>query len=112
MAPCPDLFPAGCELAILRGDPAKPNADAVLRVPASYEFPAHAHSSAERMILIGGKLTVHYKGHPAATLDEGDYAFGPAELPHLATCVSTDPCVLFIAFEKPVDAMPFEGKIE
>jgi len=39
----------------------------------------------------------------------GEYAYGPAKLPHEATCTSTTPCVLFIAFEGPVDALAHAG---
>jgi hypothetical protein len=34
------------------------------------------------------------------------YAYGPAQHVHEAQCVSVDPCVLFIAFEQPIDATP------
>ena len=110
--PCPEIFPAGCEITVLHGDPAKPNADALLRIPAGYAIPAHSHTSAERMILVSGTLAVQYQGHPAATLRAGDYAYGPAGLAHTAICAPGAPCVLFIAFEQPVDALPFEGAIE
>ena len=108
-APCPDLFPQGCELAILHGDPAKPNADALLRVPAGYAIPLHTHSSAERMMLVSGRLEVQYQGSPASMLVPGTYAYGPANLPHRATCLAAEACVLFIAFERPVDALPSGG---
>lgn len=111
-APCPSVFPAGCELTVLRGDPAKPNADVMLRVPGGYAFPAHSHTSGERMILVGGELTVHYLGHSPAVLKPGSYAFGPPGLAHKASCAAGRPCVLFIAFEQPVDAMLFDGTIE
>lgn len=39
-------------------------------------------------------------------LRPGTYAYGPAHLPHVATCLSKEPCVLFIAFVEPVDAIP------
>lgn len=110
--PCPDIFPAGCEIALLHGDPAQPNADVFLRVPGGYVLPAHSHTSAERMVLVGGELNVRYQGAEATTLSAGEYAFGPAGLPHVADCQSTEACILFIAFEGPVDALPFEGAIE
>jgi quercetin dioxygenase-like cupin family protein len=104
--PCPEFMPAGCQLAVLHGDPSKPNADVVLRVPPKSSLPHHWHSSAERMVLISGELEVAYDGQPAATLKPGMYAYGPARLAHSATCQSTEPCALFIAFEGPVDAVP------
>jgi quercetin dioxygenase-like cupin family protein len=102
--PCPPIFPKGCEIAVLHGDPAKPNADVFLRVPGGYEIPTHSHTSAERMVLVAGQLRVQYKGSAAATLSPGQYAYGPSKLPHRANCLSRESCTLFIAFEGPVDA--------
>ncbi len=110
--PCPAPFPQGCELTVLHGDPAKPNADVLLRMPAGYAIPAHSHTSAERMILISGRLDVKYQGAAAATLAPGSYAFGPAGLPHRATCAPTSACTLFVAFEGPVDVQAFAGSVE
>jgi quercetin dioxygenase-like cupin family protein len=106
--PCPEIFPAGCEITVLHGDPAQPNTDIFLRVPGGYDIPAHRHTSAERMILISGELDVDYEGAPATTLTAGMYAYGPAGVPHRAACRGTTPCVLFIAFEGPVDGMAVE----
>jgi quercetin dioxygenase-like cupin family protein len=102
-------MPAGCALAVLHGDPSKPNADVVLKVPPKSNIPHHWHTSAERMVLISGELEVTYDGQKATTLTPGMYAFGPAKLPHSASCRGADPCVLFIAFEGPVDAVPTAG---
>ena len=38
----------------------------------------------------------------------GSYAYGPAQRPHVGSCVSAEPCLLFIAFEGPVDATPVD----
>jgi quercetin dioxygenase-like cupin family protein len=103
---CPPIFPAGCQIAVLHGDPAQPNADIFLRVPGGLELANHTHTSAERIILVTGELQVQYQGQSPATLRAGDYAYGPAGLPHTAKCLSQAPCTLFIAFEQPVDALP------
>jgi hypothetical protein len=104
--PCPAFMPAGCGLAVLHGDPVKPNADAFLRLPAKATIPEHWHTSAERMVLVAGELSVRYKGQPAVVLRPGMYAYGPAKLPHSASCGDSASCVLFIAFESAVDAVP------
>ncbi len=109
--PCPAPLPTGCELTALHGDPAKPNADVLLRIPGGYQIPPHRHSSAERMILVSGQLEVKYQGAAAATLNPGNYAYGPANLPHRATCIGTAQCQLFIAFEGPVDVVAVAGDI-
>lgn len=110
--PCPPIFPTGCEIAVLNGDPAKPNADVFLRVRGGQALPAHTHTSAERMVLVSGELRVRYKGVPAATLKPGMYAYGPAGLAHEAACAPGDPCTLFIAFEGPVDANAYAGDLD
>ncbi len=110
--PCPAIFPKGCQIAVLNGDPSKPNADVFLRVPSGYTIPAHSHTSAERMILVEGKLTVRYKGAAAAVLTPGRYAYGPASLPHEGRCAGGKRCTLFIAFEGPVDAIPYVGSLK
>jgi quercetin dioxygenase-like cupin family protein len=107
--PCPSFLPEGCRLAVLHGDPAKSNADVFFKVPAKSKLPLHWHSSAERMVLVAGELHVTYDGQEAAILIPGTYAYGPARRPHSGLCASTAPCVLFIAFESPVDAVPVEG---
>jgi quercetin dioxygenase-like cupin family protein len=104
--PCPAFMPSGCGLTVLHGDPAKPNADVFLRLPANAMIPEHWHTSAERMVLVAGELSVSYKGQAEVVLKPGMYAYGPAKLPHSASCVGSSTCVLFIAFESPVDAVP------
>ena len=108
--PCPPFLPAGCQIAVLNGEPAKPNADVFFKVPANSKLPKHWHSSAERMVLVAGELHVTYEGQKTAILKPGSYAYGPAKLAHSGECVSAVPCVLFIAFESPVDAVPVESK--
>jgi quercetin dioxygenase-like cupin family protein len=71
-------------------------------------LPRHWHTSAERMVLISGELHVTYDGNKTAVLKPGSYAYGPAKLPHTGQCTKAGPCVLFIAFESPVDAVPNE----
>lgn len=108
--PCPEFMPAGCEIAVVHGDPAKPNVDILFRVPAGAVIPPHKHTSAERMILLSGKLEVTYEGQETVTIRAGSYAYGPPGLPHDAYCLRGDDCVLFIAFEKPLDAIPLDDE--
>jgi quercetin dioxygenase-like cupin family protein len=110
--PCPAPLPTGCELTVLHGDPARPNADVMLRMPGGYVIPPHRHSSAERMVLVSGQMEVKYQGSAAATLNAGNYAYGPPNVPHRATCVGTAQCHLFVAFEGPVDVVAVEGSID
>jgi quercetin dioxygenase-like cupin family protein len=58
------------------------------------------------MVLLSGELHVSYEGQPTTIVRKGSYAYGPAQLPHEAYCADGDDCILFIAFESPVDAIP------
>ena len=110
-AACPPLFAQGCRIAVLRGDPAKPGADVFFQVPGGYAIVPHSHTSSERMVLLTGELEVTYQGRSPIVLQTGQYAYGPAKAPHAARCRSQDPCTLFIAFDLPVDAVPYDGKL-
>jgi hypothetical protein len=103
--PCPDIMPAGCQIAVLHGDPAKPNADVFLKLPGKAPFRKHRHSSAERIMLVAGELHVTYDGQKPEVVKAGSYAYGPAQRAHVGSCASAEPCLLFIAFEGPVDAI-------
>ena len=110
--PCPEFIPAGCRIAVLQGNPAEHNADIFFKLPPGTRVPHHWHTSAERMVLVSGELHVTYDGHETTVLRTGMYAYGPAKLPHKAYCAEGAPCVLFIAFEGPLDAVPVEGSAE
>jgi mannose-6-phosphate isomerase-like protein (cupin superfamily) len=107
--PCPPFIGEGCQIAVLHGDPSRPNADVFFKVPGDFHIPSHWHTSAERMVLVSGVMQVTYEGQDTVALRPGSYAYGPAKLAHDAYCEKGDPCVLFIAFESPVDAVATGG---
>lgn len=100
---CPEGLPKGCQLAVLNGDPAKPGSDVFLKLPAKSKVASHKHTSAERIVVVEGDMSLTYDGMKPATFKRGTYHYGPAGAVHEASCVSAQPCVLFISFEKPVD---------
>lgn len=102
--PCPAFMPDSCGLAILQGDPAKKNTDVLFRLRSGTTAPHHWHTSAERMVLLAGEMRVDYDDQQPVVLEQGHYAYGPPELPHVAVCQSAEDCVLFISFDEPVDA--------
>lgn len=110
--PCPPFLPQGCGIAVLHGNPAKDNLDVFFKVPGKATIPLHWHTSPERMVLVAGELHVTYDGQKSAVMKPGTYAYGPAKQHHKAYCASATPCVLFIAFESPLDAMPVDTKKE
>ena len=106
--PCPAFMPESCEIAVLNGPPSAPNADIFFKMAANTTVPTHSHTSVERMVLVSGEMEVTYDGHDPVVLESGTYAYGPSELPHDASCADGEDCILFIAFEEPIDAMPVE----
>jgi len=109
---CPPFMPEGCSIAVLHGDPAKRNLDILFKVPANSFIPNHWHHSAERMILLSGELQITYEGEKTQTMTKGMYAYGPSKKPHTAKCGKKEPCVIFIAFEEPLDAFPLVHKTD
>jgi len=103
--PCPDIFPSGCEVTVLSGDPAKGAADVYLRATPGTELKDHWHHSPEHVVLLKGKFSVTFEGGRAASLEQGAYTLIPAGMPHTAKCEGPESCVIFIGFEKPVDAI-------
>ena len=101
---CPAFIGEGCQIAVLHGDPAKNNLDIYFKVPADFKIPHHWHTSAERMVLVSGTMDVTYDNQETETIKTGMYAYGPSKRPHTAYCRKGKPCVLFIAFEEPLDA--------
>lgn len=102
--PCPDIFPKGCEVTILSGDPSNGPSDVYLRADAGVELKDHWHHSVEHVVLVKGKFSVTFEGGREASLEQGAYTLIPAGMPHSAKCEGPEQCVIFIGFEKPVDA--------
>jgi len=103
----PAFMPAGCGLAVLHGDPAKANADVLLRLPANAVIPEHWHTSAERMVLVAESSRSTTRSGKSRAQARHVRLRAP-KAPHTGSC-GTAPCVLFIAFESAVDAVPVEA---
>ncbi len=57
--PAPPSIPAGAELAVLQGDPAKPELFTVrLRMPSGYKIMPHFHPTDESLTVIDGTFMV------------------------------------------------------
>jgi quercetin dioxygenase-like cupin family protein len=107
---CPEWMPGGCRLAVIQAlDPTGHNADALFRLAPGTRVPQHWHTSAERMILLSGEMRVNYHGQTPTRMDPFTYAYGPAALAHDTRCGDAGECILFIAFEEPIDAIPLRG---
>ena len=100
--PCPEIFAKGCEVSVLHGDPAKGPSDVYLRMPKNYDMPVHWHTSPEHIVVVKGKFSAAFEGNKKAA---GTYTYIPSKMPHSARCDKSGPCMIFISFESPVDAV-------
>lgn len=81
-------FDPGLKVAVLRGDPARPDAPYVvrMRLPDGYRFPVHAHPNAENITVLQGEFRLG----AGETVDEaaaqvyraGDFLHVGARVPH------------------------------
>lgn len=46
--PCPPFMPGGCNVAVLHGDPTKPNVDVLFKVAGNSVIPKHMHMSPQK----------------------------------------------------------------
>ena len=85
----PPTLPAGAELAVLAGDPAKSGPVTLrLKMPKGYQIPAHWHPTDERVTVISGELGLGMGDKldmkASKVLKPGGYAIAAAHMNHYA----------------------------
>jgi quercetin dioxygenase-like cupin family protein len=104
-----DGVPAGCEIAVLRGDGKTGVLEAVVRLPANYTFPNHSHTSDELYVWLQGDFTYISADGTATALSGQTYISLPGGVPHALAC-GPEPCVFYLRYSRPFDmhihAMP------
>lgn len=87
--PAPPVFPAGAKMAVLQGDPSKPELFTVrLEFPAGYTIPPHFHPTDEHVTVISGTFLVGMGDkadfrHPVV-LPAGGFITAGANMHHFA----------------------------
>ena len=76
--PCAPSLPAGCEIALLEGDPQAEGFFTVrFRLSDEFAMPPHTHPKEERVTILSGRMSVAFGEQPArrdaATFSDGDY---------------------------------------
>ncbi|MBI3629364.1 MAG: cupin domain-containing protein [Candidatus Rokubacteria bacterium] len=85
--PGPPSIPAGAQIAVLRGDPAKAGPFTVrVRFPDGYRLPPHTHPSEERATVLQGALVVGFgekwgEGQ-RLSMPAGSFRVTPPGVPH------------------------------
>src|SRR4051812_4185141 len=86
--PAPPTMPAGAQMTVLYGDPAKSGALFIVRLktPANYKIPAHWHPTDENMTVLSGTFMMGMgdKLDPAAAkpYPPGSFLVAPAKTNH------------------------------
>jgi len=97
-------LPPGAEYALLHEDPATHGVEALVRFPRSYEVPAHAHSHAERLLMVAGRLVVTSEGGESP-LRPGDLLDLEAGTPHGFRTGFLRGAVFHVKTDKPFDVL-------
>ncbi|HEY7194915.1 MAG TPA: cupin domain-containing protein [Gemmatimonadales bacterium] len=87
--PAPAVFPAGAKMAVLQGDPSKPELFTVrLEFPAGYTIAPHVHPTDEHITVISGTFLVGMGDKADFTnpvvLPVGGFITAPAKMAHFA----------------------------
>ena len=109
--PCPPGLPAGCEMAVLEGDPQAPDLFTIrFRVQGDFEMPPHWHPKDERVTIVSGKALVAFgteaKRENAEEFGPGDYYVNRRNETHVVWI--DGPSVLQITGIGPWEANPVE----
>ena len=89
----------------LREDAKTGGMELLVKYPAGHVFKPHWHDSNERIVLIGGQLSIKV-GESAKVLDPGGYAFLPARELQAMSCVSKNPCSFYVSWDGSVKSHP------
>ena len=110
-APCPPTLPAGCEMAVLDGDPQGEVLFTVrFRVNDTFVMPPHWHPKDERVTIITGKAAVAFgadsERQDATEFGAGDYYVNARHAVHVVWIEG--PTVLQITGIGPWKAVPVQ----
>lgn len=103
-----DGLPKGGDIAVLRGDLSKGEAEALLRFPPGYKVPNHSHTSDELYMWIRGAFTlVAHDGTRTAFGGPAYISFPGNAPPHGLECGASEACVLYLKLSRPFDIQYF-----
>ena len=96
--PCPPTLPAGCEIAVLEGDPQGSGLFTVrFRLAGGLTMPPHSHPNHERVTVLAGRMAVAFEPDGrdrAREFGPGDYYVNAREAVHSVWVV--EPAVIQI----------------
>lgn len=104
-------LPKGVEIATLRGDLGKGEAEILLRLPAGYQVPSHTHTSDELYVWLAGAFTLIAHDGTRTDFEGPAYLSFPGNAPqHGLECGPQAPCVTYLKYSRPFDIHYAEAK--
>lgn len=94
------------QIAILWGDRSKGDYAMLLKLPAGYVAPIHAHTGDYYGMNLTGTWRHSFDGGEERTLPPGSYVFQPGMGMHGDACVGPEDCILFIHQHAKADLIP------
>jgi len=97
-------LPKGGEIAVLRGDLSKGDAEILLRLPKNYKVPNHTHTSDELYVWLAGAFTlIAHDGTRTKFTGPAYISFPGNAPPHGLECGGAGQCVLYLKYSRPFD---------
>lgn len=90
-------------VAVERGDPTKGPSVILARFAPGCVAPFHWHSPSETVMVVSGSLQATMKGEKPFVAHDGDFLYMPPKHVHRATCLSSAPCIVFLASDAAFD---------
>lgn len=101
-------LPQGADVAVLRGDLAKGEAEILLRLPPGYVVPNHSHTSDELYMWLSGAFALIAHDGTRTEFSGPVYISFPGNAPpHGLICGDNSPCVLYLKYSRPFDISYF-----
>jgi hypothetical protein len=100
---------SGLKVGTLVGDYKKGPYGALLRIPAGYTSPLHAHTGAYEAVEISGTSSHWMRGEDgtkAKKMTPGSYWTIPGKTEHVSSCATGTDCVMYIWQKVKFDALP------
>lgn len=104
----------GADIAVLRGDLEKGEAEIVLRLPAGYKVRSHSHTSDELYLWLSGAFTLIAPDGARSNFDGPVFISFPGNAPpHGLECGPDAACVMYLRYSRPFDILyPPEPDLE
>jgi len=97
------------DMVVLWGDPSSGEHGRLIKLPAGFEAPIHAHSGDYHGINLTGMWRHSFDDTgEARTMPPGSYVFQPGEKMHGDACVGSEDCILFLHQKVAADFIPKE----